>query len=105
MEPHSVSVDDDLNNAAKQVEDGMKLKAEAPVTPELLQRYAIVEGESDLETVLQNNRGKIPIGGLISVKSSSKPEMMKRSRKNDKKTDKIFLVTQPFFLVELLIQP
>ncbi|KAG4961599.1 hypothetical protein JHK87_038232 [Glycine soja] len=70
MEPHSVSVDDDLNNAAKQVEDGMKLKAEAPVTPELLQRYAIVEGESDLETVLQNNRGKIPIGGLISVKSS-----------------------------------
>ncbi|KAL5152610.1 RNA cytidine acetyltransferase 1 [Glycine soja] len=97
MEPHSVSVDDDLNNAAKQVEDGMKLKAEAPVTPELLQRYAIVEGESDLETVLQNNRGKIPIGGLISVKSSSKPEMMKRSRKNDKKRTRFFWSHNHFF--------
>ncbi|TKY48332.1 N-acetyltransferase protein [Spatholobus suberectus] len=90
MEPHSVSVDEDLNNAAKQVEDDMKSKAEAPITPELLQRYAIVDGESNLATVLQNSGGKIPSGGLISVKSSSNgvTSEKKGSRRNDKKRGK-----------------
>ncbi|KAG5025461.1 hypothetical protein AAZX31_08G141300 [Glycine max] len=88
MEPHSVSLDEDLNNAAKQVEDDMKSKAEATFTPELLQQFAI-EGESGFETVLQNNGGKIPIGGLISVKSSKvKHEKEKGSHKSDKKRSK-----------------
>lgn len=67
----------------------MKSKAEAPFTPELLQQYAIEDGESGFETVLQNNGGKIPIGGLISVKSSKvKHEKEKGSHKSDKKRSK-----------------
>ncbi|KAF2284248.1 hypothetical protein GH714_020069 [Hevea brasiliensis] len=31
LEPHNISVEDDLNEAAKQVEDGMKTKMEAYV--------------------------------------------------------------------------
>lgn len=91
MEPHSVSVDEDLNNAAKQVEDDMKSKAESLFTPELFQQYAIDDGESGFQTVLQNNDGKIPTGGLISVKSSrsaGKPEKVKDSGKSDKKRSK-----------------
>ncbi|KAK8472631.1 hypothetical protein PHAVU_002G265804 [Phaseolus vulgaris] len=91
MEPHSVSVDEDLNNAAKQVEDDMKSKAESLFTPELLQQYAIDDGESGFQTVLQNNDGKMPTGGLISVKSSrsaGKPEKVKDSGKSDKKRSK-----------------
>ncbi|XP_027365798.1 RNA cytidine acetyltransferase 1 isoform X1 [Abrus precatorius] len=91
MEPHSVSVDEDLDNAAKQVEDDMKSKAETLFTPELLQQYAIEDGEPGFDNVLQNNGGKIPTGGLISVKSSRsvvKPEKEKGSHKSDKKRSK-----------------
>ncbi|MED6133605.1 hypothetical protein PIB30_029658 [Stylosanthes scabra] len=91
MEPHSVSVDEDLNNAAKQVEDDMKSKTEALFAPEMIQQYAIQDGESGLENLLQNNDGKIPSGGLVSVKSSKnvvKPEKEKRSHKTDKKRGK-----------------
>ncbi|KAL2342979.1 hypothetical protein Fmac_004264 [Flemingia macrophylla] len=91
MEPHSVSVDEDLNNAAKQVEDDMKSKAEALFTPESLQQYAFEDGDSGFENVLQNNGGKIPTGGLISVKSSRsvvKPEKEKGSHKSDKRRSK-----------------
>ncbi|WJX23106.1 hypothetical protein P8452_12349 [Trifolium repens] len=85
MEPHGISLDEDLNNAAKQVVDDMKSKVEAPLTPKLLQRYAINDEGSHLEAVLQNNGGKIPSGGLISVKSSRngvKPEREKGSHKS-----------------------
>ncbi|KAL1326891.1 hypothetical protein HN51_037015 [Arachis hypogaea] len=91
MEPHSVSVDEDLNNAAKQVEDDMKSKTEALFAPDMIQQYAIQDGESSLENLLQNNGGKIPTGGLVSVKSSKsvvKPEKEKRSHKTDKKREK-----------------
>ncbi|XP_047155039.1 RNA cytidine acetyltransferase 1 [Vigna umbellata] len=91
MEPHSVSLDEDLNNAAKQVEDDMKSKAESLFTPELFQQYAIDDGDSGFQTVLQNNDGKIPTGGLISVKSSRsavRPEKVKESGKSDKKRSK-----------------
>ncbi|KAK4264833.1 hypothetical protein QN277_025957 [Acacia crassicarpa] len=87
MEPHSVSVDEDLKNAAKQVEEEMKSKSEGPFTPEGLQRYAIADGEVDFEDALKNN-GQIPTGGLITVKSSRsgmKPEKGKGSHKSGKK--------------------
>lgn len=69
----------------------MKSKTEAPFTPESLQRYAIADGEADFENALHNNEGKIPTGGLISVKSSRsdiKPEKEKGSHKSDKKRSK-----------------
>ncbi|KAJ9177701.1 hypothetical protein P3X46_012891 [Hevea brasiliensis] len=69
LEPHNISVEDDLNEAAKQVEDGMKTKMEDMLNPELLQQYAIVDREGDFENALENG-GKITLGGLISVKSS-----------------------------------
>ncbi|MCI20900.1 UPF0202 protein At1g10490-like, partial [Trifolium medium] len=50
--------------------DDMKSKEEAPLPPKLLQRYAIEDGGSDFESVLQNNGGKIHTSGLITVKSS-----------------------------------
>ncbi|XP_010249467.1 PREDICTED: RNA cytidine acetyltransferase 2-like [Nelumbo nucifera] len=70
MEPHSVSVDDDLNDAAKQVKDKMKAETEDLLNPEFLQQYAIVDREDDFENALQNGAGKISSSGLISVKSS-----------------------------------
>ncbi|KAG7983022.1 hypothetical protein I3843_04G083000 [Carya illinoinensis] len=91
MEPHSISVDEDLNNAAKEVEDEMRSKSESVLNPELLQQYAIVEREADFENALQNG-GKIQSGGLISLKSSrSKTEKhgnQKESHKSGKKRSK-----------------
>ncbi|KAF8405899.1 hypothetical protein HHK36_007977 [Tetracentron sinense] len=70
MVPHNVSVDDDLQDAAKQVKDKMKAEAEGLLNPEFLQEYAIVDREADIENALQNRGVKIPASGLISVKSS-----------------------------------
>lgn len=82
LEPHSVSVDEDLNEAAKKVEDEMKTKAEGFLNPEFLQQYAIVGRESDFESALQNG-GKIASGGVISVKSSGeKKEKHKKHKEN-----------------------
>ncbi|KAF7840044.1 RNA cytidine acetyltransferase 1 isoform X1 [Senna tora] len=100
MEPHSVSLDEDLNDAAKQVEDDMKSKTEALFDPESLQRYAIADGEDNFENALQNNEGKIPTGGLISIKSSRsdiKPEKEKGSHKSDKKRGSNRIKTQQVF--------
>ncbi|XP_048134806.1 RNA cytidine acetyltransferase 1-like isoform X3 [Rhodamnia argentea] len=82
LEPHSVSVDEDLNEAAKKVEDEMKTKTEGFLNPECLQQYAIVGRESDFEGALQNG-GKIASGGVISVKSSrEKMEKHKKHKEN-----------------------
>ncbi|XP_056168240.1 RNA cytidine acetyltransferase 1-like isoform X2 [Syzygium oleosum] len=82
LEPHSVSVDEDLNEAAKKVEDEMKTKTEGFLNPEFLQQYAIVGRESDFESALQNG-GKIASGGVISVKSSrEKMEKHKKHKEN-----------------------
>ncbi|XP_027368437.1 RNA cytidine acetyltransferase 1-like [Abrus precatorius] len=85
LKPHSISVDEDLNNAAKQVEDDMKSKQEAVFAPEMLQQYAIQDGESGLKNIIENNGGKIPTGGLISVRSSKNVVPPKGSHKKDKK--------------------
>ncbi|XP_057501011.1 RNA cytidine acetyltransferase 1 [Actinidia eriantha] len=69
MEPHSISVDEDLNEAAEQVKEGMRAKIESSLNPELLQQYAIADREADFEKALQNGSGKLLSGGLISVKS------------------------------------
>ncbi|XAR57323.1 tRNA(Met) cytidine acetyltransferase [Bertholletia excelsa] len=69
MEPHAISVDEDLDEAAKKVKEGMKVKMDGMLDPELFQQYAIGDREAEFEKALQNG-GKIPSGGLISVKSS-----------------------------------
>ncbi|XP_029125815.1 RNA cytidine acetyltransferase 1 isoform X2 [Cajanus cajan] len=86
MEPH-VSLDED-HIAAKQVEDDMKSKAEAPApfTLELLQQYVIDDGGSDFETELKDNGEKISTTGLISLVMSRKNGV--KTVKNEKKRRK-----------------
>ncbi|KAK7260072.1 hypothetical protein RIF29_25817 [Crotalaria pallida] len=92
MEPHSVSVDEDLNNAAKQVKvDDMKSKAEAPITPEVREHYARRDRDIDLGNALKKNGGKIPKDGVVCLESSRngvKPGKEKLSYKSDKKWSK-----------------
>ncbi|KAM7262099.1 hypothetical protein ACFE04_021176 [Oxalis oulophora] len=78
LEPHSISLDDDLNQAAQQVEDGMKTKLESLLDPELLRQYAIVDKEADFENALQSG-GKLTSSGVISVKSN-RPKFEKREK-------------------------
>ncbi|KAL5818538.1 hypothetical protein ACOSQ3_022419 [Xanthoceras sorbifolium] len=92
LEPHNISVDEDLNNAAKQVEEGMKAKMDGLLNEEFLQQYAIVDKDADFDKALQNGAGKIPSGGLVSVQSSKtktdKPGKQKDSEKSGKKRGK-----------------
>ncbi|KAG5534138.1 hypothetical protein RHGRI_022320 [Rhododendron griersonianum] len=93
LEPHAISVDEDLNEAAEQVKEGMKAKMmESSLNPELLQQYAIADREADFEKALQNGGGKVPSGGLISVKTNrNKAEKLgkqKESHKRGKKSNK-----------------
>ncbi|CAN6543663.1 unnamed protein product [Malus baccata var. baccata] len=70
LEPHKISVDDDLNDAARKVEDGMRSNSEGSLDPKLLQQYAIGDRDADFENALQNGGANLPAGGLVSVKSS-----------------------------------
>ncbi|XP_039031009.1 RNA cytidine acetyltransferase 1-like isoform X2 [Hibiscus syriacus] len=70
LEPHSISVDDDLNDAAKKVEEEMQAKADGGLNPEFLQQYAIEGREAELENALENGSEKVLSGGVVSVKSS-----------------------------------
>ncbi|GMI68635.1 hypothetical protein like AT1G10490 [Hibiscus trionum] len=70
LEPHSISVDEDLNDAAKKVEEEMQAKVDGVLNPEFLQQYAIEGREGDLENALENGGEKVLSGGVISVKSS-----------------------------------
>ncbi|XP_021758990.1 RNA cytidine acetyltransferase 1-like [Chenopodium quinoa] len=81
MEPHKITLEEDLDNASKKVKSDMKAKAEGLLDPELLQQFAV---EADFEKTLG---GKISSSGLVSVKSNkSKPE--KKSRVSDSKNEK-----------------
>lgn len=82
MDPHSISIDEDLDEAAQKVQDDMNAKMDGFLKPELLQQYAIVDREADFEHALQNGSGKVLPGGLISVKSH-RDKAAKHGKKND----------------------
>lgn len=90
--PHSITVDEDLNEAAQKVEEEMKAKTDGLLDPELLKQYAIEGREADLENALENGSGKMLSGGVISVKSSrsgaEKLGKEKESNKSGKKRGK-----------------
>ena len=69
----------------------MKSKMEGSLNPELLQQYAIVDRDADFENALQIG-GKVPLGGLVSVKSGrnkiEKHGHQKESHKSGKKRSK-----------------
>ncbi|KAI3866765.1 hypothetical protein MKW92_052498 [Papaver armeniacum] len=83
MLPHSISLEDDLNAAAKQVMGKMKAESEGMLNPEFLQRYAIVDKEAAFEEALRNGSGKIGSGGIISLKST-KQKKKKEGKFEDK---------------------
>ncbi|GFP93320.1 upf0202 protein at1g10490 [Phtheirospermum japonicum] len=88
MEPHPVSVDEDLNDGAKQVQDDMKSKLEGSLNPDLLQQYAIVDKEADFESALQSGGGKALSGGVISVKSNKTKAEKHTKQSENEKTEK-----------------
>ncbi|KAG7027108.1 RNA cytidine acetyltransferase 1, partial [Cucurbita argyrosperma subsp. argyrosperma] len=82
LEPHEITVDDDLKEGAKQVEEKMKMKNEGSLDVGMLQQYAIVDGEVDFDGALPSG-GKIPSGGVVSVKSN-KTKAEKQVKKKEK---------------------
>ncbi|KAM3341778.1 hypothetical protein P3S68_026744 [Capsicum galapagoense] len=91
MEPHSISVDEDLYNAAKEVQDEMNAKSEGLLDLELFQQFAIVDREAEFGNALWNGGGKIVPGSVISVESKkfklekhSNPETEKSGKKRSK---------------------
>ena len=62
----------------------MNPDTEGALDPERLQQYAI---GGDFENALQNSNGKIPSGGLITVKSSRR-ETEDKSRKKRNRSDR-----------------
>lgn len=88
MTPHSVSVDEELNAAAKEVEEKMKAENESRLDVDYLEEYVIDDKGNEFEKVLQNGV-KISESGLISVKSSrterEKSDKKKDSRKSERK--------------------
>ncbi|OMO55941.1 hypothetical protein CCACVL1_26892 [Corchorus capsularis] len=89
LEPHSISVDEDLNDAAKKVEEEMRAKTEGLLNPDFLQQYAIEGREADLENALQSGGEKLVSGGLITVKSSrSGAEKHGKQNESDKSAKK-----------------
>lgn len=92
LKPHSISLDEDLKEAAKQVEEEMKSKVEGMLDPDLLQQFAIVDKDGDFDKALQNGGGKAISGSVISVKSGKskvdKPSKQKESKKDGKKRGK-----------------
>ncbi|KAM3359813.1 RNA cytidine acetyltransferase 1 [Capsicum galapagoense] len=88
LEPHPISVDEDLNDAAKRVQDDMKTKTtEGLLDPEQFQQFAIVDREADFENALQNGGGKISSSGVVSIKSY-KSKLDKRSKPETENSDK-----------------
>ncbi|OMP02574.1 hypothetical protein COLO4_10987 [Corchorus olitorius] len=82
LEPHSISVDEDLNDGAKKVEEEMRAKT-GLLNPEFLQQYAIEGREADLENALQSGGEKLVSGGLITVKSSRSGAEKKHGKQNE----------------------
>ncbi|KAK1362819.1 RNA cytidine acetyltransferase [Heracleum sosnowskyi] len=88
FKPHAKSLDEDLNDGAKQVMNEMRAKMDVPLSPELLQKYAIAGRESDFGSVLKKCSGKIPSSGLVSVESTRTVVEKNRKRSESQNKDK-----------------
>ncbi|CAN1345010.1 RNA cytidine acetyltransferase 1 [Linum perenne] len=82
MEPLSISVDDDLNEAAKQVKDKMKNKMAEDNKDE-------EDKNKDFEEALLQNGGvNLTSGAIVSVKSKVEKSGKKRSKDDERKGSK-----------------
>ncbi|GJN08503.1 hypothetical protein PR202_ga26430 [Eleusine coracana subsp. coracana] len=84
MAPLSKSMDEDLAEAAKEVEEKRRAANEAIVDPKLLQKYAIDDDDNEIEKALQS--GKVSGSGVISVKSSKTNAVKKEKHKESGKS-------------------
>uniref|UniRef100_A0A0E0MK66 RNA cytidine acetyltransferase n=1 Tax=Oryza punctata TaxID=4537 RepID=A0A0E0MK66_ORYPU len=81
------SLDEDLDDAAREVKEQRRATDEDDVDPKFLQKYAIDADDDEIEKAL--NGGKISASGVISVKSNKtkadKQEMRKEMKKSKRK--------------------
>lgn len=67
----------------------MKRNSEGLLDVGMLQQYAIVDGEVDFAGALQSGGGKIPSGGVVSVKSNkTKAEKHGKRKEKDQSSKK-----------------
>ncbi|XP_076938228.1 RNA cytidine acetyltransferase 1-like [Bidens hawaiensis] len=85
LRPHEITVEEDLEEAAKKAKDNYNANNDGALNPEFLQRYAIADRDVEFESALRNG---VP-GGVISVRSSkTKAEKHGKSKDNDKSDKK-----------------
>eukprot|EP00898_Chlorokybus_atmophyticus_P002421 jgi/Chlat1/317/Chrsp1S03186 len=73
MEPHPVTVDEELNEAAREVRAVLKDRAAKLLDASTLSQYSIGGREKDLDAALETG-ARLPASGRVSVKSSKKRE-------------------------------
>ncbi|XP_006663862.1 RNA cytidine acetyltransferase 1-like [Oryza brachyantha] len=78
------SLDEDLDEAAREVKEQSRATDEANVDPKFLQRYAIDADDDEIQKALNN--GKISASGVISVKSNKTKAEKQEKRKEMKKS-------------------
>ncbi|XP_010458398.1 PREDICTED: RNA cytidine acetyltransferase 1-like [Camelina sativa] len=83
LEPHNVSVDEDLREGAREVEEQMRAKIEELLDPELLEQFAI--GDKDAEAL---QKSKISSSGLISIESTKTDNKKEKPSGFDKSAKK-----------------
>lgn len=86
MEPHSISLDEDLDEGAKQFKGGLSNGTEGLLNPDNLQHYAIEDREADFEDALRKGGGKVRPGGLVSVKSNKSKGEKHEKRSEDQRS-------------------
>ncbi|XP_066383402.1 RNA cytidine acetyltransferase 1-like isoform X1 [Miscanthus floridulus] len=86
MPPLSKSMDEDLAEAAKEVEEQRRAANEAAVDPKILQKYAIGD-DNEIEKALQNT--KVSASGIISVKSNKTKADKKEKHKESGKSKRV----------------
>ncbi|KAG0484370.1 hypothetical protein HPP92_008449 [Vanilla planifolia] len=70
LTPRGNSVDEDLEEAAMEVEEKMKADNKDILNPEQLQQFSMADGDGELEKALQGGTTKVSSSGLNIVKSN-----------------------------------
>ncbi|KAJ3671187.1 hypothetical protein LUZ60_008613 [Juncus effusus] len=82
LAPHSKSVDEDLEEGAREVMEKMRAKNESVLDPEMLKKYAIDDKDGEFEKVL-NKSANISGSGVVSVKSTRSPSDYKLGKRKE----------------------
>ncbi|KAJ9171333.1 hypothetical protein P3X46_014718 [Hevea brasiliensis] len=90
LEPHSVSVDEDLNDGAQKFMERMRIENAGLLNPESIQQYSVEDREDEFEQALKKcSTISASASGILSVKSnrnaSEKRKRPERTPKSQKK--------------------